>query len=134
MQTRELKQRPVFSCAAVALVKEGEKILFLERINAAKQLELVLPGCELEPGADPVGSLTAAVRMQTGIDGQVMGVARDERVNVGSRKNRKMVPLLVFKVVAKSNRVVLGAGFAGFKWLFPIEARKKKLAKNAAWV
>ena len=134
MQTREFKTRPVYSGAAVALVKDGEKILFLERIKAAGQLELVLPGCELEPRADPVASLVGAVRQQTGIDGQVMGVAREERVNVGSRKNRKMVPLLVFKVVAKSNRVSLGSGFAGFKWLFPIEARKRKLAKNALWV
>ncbi|MFA6048786.1 MAG: hypothetical protein WC792_02460 [Candidatus Micrarchaeia archaeon] len=133
----KLNDAPVASSVAVAIFTGGNRLLFLEKKagNPAKPAELWLPGCIVSGGENPVAALGSAVRSQTGIDAQIGGVLCEARYNAGSRKNKRLVPLLAFHAAAKSLKAVPSAGFSGSAWIaIDAIAKQKNLGKNALWL
>ncbi len=54
--------------------------------------------------------------------------------NVGSRKRKRWIPVLGFKVSAKNAQAKPSAAFTGFCWLSLDEAKKKKLLRTSEWL
>lgn len=78
--------------------------------------------------------LAAEFRRQTGIDAQVHEVLFERRHNAGTRKRKVFVPVLVFKVTAKSPNCKPSAEFSGYKWLERAGLTGYRRAKNCLWL
>lgn len=111
-----------------ALLEDGGRVLFLER-EFGDTVKYSLPCVLVEESEDPVKALAGAVAVQVGIDCQVGRVAFTGRYNVGSRRRRQFVGVLVFECKAKnySSRVKT-------KWVRLDEAPKLQLARECEWL
>ncbi|MFA5929856.1 MAG: hypothetical protein WC861_03150 [Candidatus Micrarchaeia archaeon] len=132
MKRQPLLQLP--SGLAAGLLEDGERALFLVRKNVLGEELLEVPCAELMAGENPVATLVAAFRAQAGIDAEVHEILFQRTHNVGTRKRRVKVPVLVFKVTAKSHAVRPAAGFSGYKWLSPKDMGGKKLSRKSEWL
>ena len=122
------------SALAAGLLEDGARALFLVRRNVLGEEIFEIPCVEVMAGENPVATLVAAFRQQTGIDAEVHGILFQRRHNAGTRKRRAMVPALVFKLTAKSHAVTPSQGFCGYKWLAPADMGGKKLSKKSEWL
>jgi hypothetical protein len=129
-------KRPSLQPAALVcgILTDGERALFLIQKNSLGEESLELPHAFIFAGENPVSSLTSAFLLQTGIDGQVHEIIMQGKFNSGSRKRKRLIPALGFRVSAKSHSAKLLPAFFGYKWLLREEAVKKKLAKTAEWL
>jgi hypothetical protein len=125
---------PEFVMLACGMVEDGNRILFLTRKNRIGTEYFELPYALLVRGDNPVAVLTKAFLLQTGIDAQVHEIIYQAKHNIGSRKRKKFIPAVAFKVTSKSNRVSLSKEFSGFKWVPRDEVGKLKLARQAEWL
>jgi len=119
---------------AVGLLEDNNRALFLCRKNSLGIETIELPCILLQKRENPVAMLTAEFRRQTGIDAQVHEVLFERRANVGSRKRKAFVPVLVFKITARNAAARPAGEFSGYKWLEKKDLAGKKLAKNALWL
>lgn len=119
---------------AVGLLEDGNRALFLCRINTIGQETIELPCVLLQKGGNPVAVLSAEFRRQTGIDAQVHDVLFERRHNIGSRKRKMFVPVLVFKVTAKNATARVASEFSGFKWIAQPVLGKYKAGRNCLWL
>ncbi|MBD3398394.1 hypothetical protein GF412_04185 [Candidatus Micrarchaeota archaeon] len=122
---------------ACGMLEDGGRVLFLVGKERYGKKRLALPFVEIWGRGDPVSELGAAFEEQTGIDGQVHEVVFEGRYNAGSRKYKKWIPLLVFRVSAKRMRCRPSSEFAGFKWVSlkgALEKEKKKELFLEKWV
>lgn len=131
---RKHAQPELPSCLAAGLLVDGNRALFLVRVNEKGEELLEIPCALLMKGENPVAALASAFRAQTGIDAQVHEVLFEKRHNVGSRKRRALVPALVFKITAKSHAVKCAPEFSGYKWLEQKELLGKKLSRKTEWM
>ena len=122
------------SALAAGLLEDGQRALFLLRTDRLGIETLELPCILLQKGENPVASLTSEFRRQTGIDAQVHEVLFERRHNAGTRKRKVFVPVLVFKVTAKSPSCHPAAEFSGYRWLERSDLKKFRLAKNCLWL
>jgi hypothetical protein len=122
------------SALACGLLEDGERALFLVRIDEKGQERLEMPCVEVMQGENPVAALATAFRAQTGIDAQVHGIKFERRHNAGTRKRRALVPALVFELSAKSHAVKVAPEFSGYRWLEQKDLMGRKLAKKAEWL
>lgn len=83
---------------------------------------------------DTISQLTEAFKNQTGIDGEVDEVVIETKYNAGSRRRKKFIPCLVFRISAKNRTAKPSSEFSGFKWLSLDNAKKEKLARTAEWI
>ena len=125
---------PVPVAIAAGLLEDGERALFLARKNVLGEELLEIPCVELMAGVNPVAALAAALRAQAGIDAEVHDILFQRRHNAGTRKRRAIVPVLVFKVTAKSHAVRPAPEFCGYKWLSPSDMAGKKLSRKSEWL
>ena len=125
---------PAPAALAVGLLEDNNRGLFLCRKNTLGQETIELPCILLQKGENPVASLTSEFRRQTGIDAQVHEVLFERRHNAGTRKRKVFVPVLVFKVTAKSPSCHPAAEFSGYRWLERSDLKKFRLAKNCLWL
>jgi len=125
---------PAPSALAVGMLEDGNRALFLCRVNTLGQETLELPCILLQKGENPVATVGAEFRRQTGIDAQVHEILFERRHNVGSKKRRVFVPVLVFKITAKGTSVRAAPEFSGYRWLERGDLAGKKLARNATWL
>jgi len=119
---------------AVGLLEDNNRALFLCRVNAIGQETIELPCILLQKGENPVAVLTAEFRRQTGIDAQVHEVQFERRHNIGSRKRKVFVPVLVFKVTARNATAKPASEFSGFRWIAQPDLDKYKLGRNCLWL
>ena len=122
------------SALAAGLLEDGERALFLVRKGVLGEELLEVPCVELAAGENPVAALVAAFRAQAGIDAEVHEILFQRKHNAGTRKRRAVIPVLVFKLTAKSHAVRAAPGFAGYKWLSPSDMGGKKLSKKSEWL
>ena len=131
---RKHAQPAMPSALAAGLLEDGERALFLVRKNALGEEMLEIPCVEVMAGENPVAALYAAFRAQTGMDAEVHEILFQRRHNAGTRKRRAFVPVLVFKLTAKSHAVRVAPEFCGYKWLPPKGILGKKLSKKTEWL
>lgn len=125
---RKLVEYPkAFACA---MLKDGGRVLFLVGKEKYGRKRLVLPNVEIRGRRDPVAEIGKAFFEQAGIDGQVHEVIFEGRYNAGSRKYKKWIPLLVFKVSAKRMQAKPSSAFSGFRWLGIKDALGKERKKE----
>ncbi len=118
---------------ACALLEDNGRVLFLLQKDRQGTERLTLPYA-LIGNEDPVAVLAELFLKQAGIDGQIHGVAMESGWNAGSRKKKRWIPCLAFKVTAKSARCVPGKGFSGFRWLSLEDAKAWKLDRKLEWI
>jgi hypothetical protein len=111
-----------------------------------------LPCVLVMPGENPVQRLTESFLMQTGIDAQVHETMRQASINVGTRKRRQIIPVLVFRLTSKrmSAKIAIvgppgrrcpdgsqepsrGAGWNGFVWMSIRQAVGEKFTRRGQW-
>lgn len=119
---------------AVGLLEDGNRALFLCRKNNLGVETIELPCVLLQKGENPVAALTVEFRRQTGIDAQVHEVRFERRHNIGSKKRKVFVPVLVFKVTAKNASVRAAPEFSDYRWIAQPDLGKYKLGRNAYWL
>ena len=122
------------SALAAGLLEDGERALFLVRKGVLGEDLLEIPCVDVMGGENPVAALVEAFRQQAGIDAEVHDILFQRRRNVGTRKRRAFIPVLVFKVTAKSHAVKPAGGFVGYKWLAPADMGGKKLSRKSEWL
>jgi hypothetical protein len=131
---RKLQQSPEVSALACGLLQDGERALFLCRKSHLGIETVELPCVQVFRGENPVGKLVEEFRRQTGIDAQAHEIAFEKRHNAGSRKRRRTVPALAFKMSAKNSSAKPAPEFSGYRWLSPADLSKFRLARNAEWL
>ncbi|VVB98103.1 Uncharacterised protein [uncultured archaeon] len=123
---------PKPSVLAAGALEDNGRFLFIKRKNG--EMETVeLPYAIIPQGSNPVAALTEVFLAQLGIDAQVHETIYETRHNAGSRKNKRWVPALVFRITAKSAFAKPAAGL-GYVWLSLDDARGKRLARNSEWM
>ncbi|MCX6772451.1 MAG: NUDIX hydrolase, partial [Candidatus Micrarchaeota archaeon] len=108
--------------------------LFLCRKSPLGTETIELPCVLLQKGENPVATLTSEFKRQTGIDAQVHEVRFERRHNIGSRKRKLLVPVLVFKITARNASAKPSGEFSGFRWIAQPDLGKYKLCRNALWL
>jgi hypothetical protein len=129
-----MKQVSEVSALLCGILEDNGRILFLVRKDERGREMLELPHALVKAGENEVLALTAAMREQAGIDAQVHEVIKQGKHNAGSRKKKRWVPALGFRATAKSAKVSLGKGFAGFRWIALREIGNVKLGRNSEWL
>ncbi|MGV8176229.1 MAG: hypothetical protein ACP5NX_00305 [Candidatus Bilamarchaeaceae archaeon] len=128
----KMKREP--AALACGLLKDGGRILFMLKRDAQGRGSVELPCVEIFGKEDPVLKLSVEFRRQTGIDAQVHEIIQEGRHNSGSRKRKKWVPALGFRMSAKEARAKPSSEFAGFAWLPMNEAEKIRASRNCEWL
>lgn len=133
MREKKILAAPEYSALACALIEDGGRVLFLKRGEGEREV-LELPCVLVEKGRNPVSELKEAVLAQAGIDAQVHEPILEGRHNVGSRKRKRWVPALGFRISAKNMSAKVGTGFSGVKWISIEDAKKERLGRKAEWL
>ena len=131
---RGIAPPPAPVALAVGLLEDSNRALFLFRKNTLGIETIELPCILLQKGENPVAALTSEFKRQTGIDAQVHEVLFERRHNIGSRKRKVFVPVLVFKITARNATAKPASEFSGYKWLEKKDLAGKKLARNTLWL
>ncbi len=131
---RKQIQPPSPSALACGLLEDGERALFLCRKNKDGVETVELPCCLLFKGENQVARIVEEFRRQTGIDAQAHEVLFERRYNAGTRKRKLFIPVLVFKLTAKSHAAKPAAEFTGYKWLTSDGLAGQKRARNLLWL
>ncbi|MFA6907266.1 MAG: NUDIX domain-containing protein [Candidatus Micrarchaeia archaeon] len=132
-----MKRQPLLQAPtgmAAGLLEDGERALFLVRKSVLGEELFEVPCAELMAGENPVAAVAAAFRQQAGIDAEVHDILFQKKHNAGTRKRRAIIPVLVFKVTAKSHAVRAAPGFSGYRWLAPKDMAGKKLSRKSEWL
>lgn len=124
---------PEYAALACAIIEDGGRVLFLKRIEGEREL-LELPCVLVEKGRNPVAELKEAVIRKTAIDAHVHEPVLEGKYNAGSRKKKKWIPALGFRVSAKNMSARVSPEFAGVKWISLEEAKKERLGRKAEWL
>ena len=119
---------------ACGLLEDNGRIFFLKATDLQGVERIGLPCVFLQKGQDPVKKLAEVFLDQTGIEGHVQEVLFNTIYNAGSRRKKKTIPCLVFRVTAKVRQATLKSGFSGCVWLKLSDAREKKLFKTSEWL
>jgi hypothetical protein len=131
---KKLRERPdVPKALACGMLEDEGRILFLKYKDRHGIERLELPSVVSYSG-DVISQLAEAFREQTGIDGEVGEAITETRHNAGSRRRRRWIPCLAFRITAKSMRARPSAKFSGFRWLSIEDAKREKLGRNTEWI
>ncbi len=132
--SRPVQQRAIPVALACGILQDGERVLFLKQKDRQGVERIGFPFVMLFASQDPVKKMTEFFLQQTGIDGHVQDVRFQARHNVGSRKNKRLIPVLGFRVDAKDRRAKPAAGYSGYAWLTLDDACKQKLDRTSEWL
>ena len=125
---------PLPKALACGMLEDEGRVLFLIRKDDRGIERIEMPCVLVFSGRNPVAELSSEFIRQTGIDEQIHDILFESKYNVGSRKRKQWIPVLVFKVTAKSMRANPAPEFSGFKWLKIEDAKKLKLSRNSEWM
>lgn len=127
-----LRAIPKPSVLVAGALEDKGRFIFIKR--KATETEMIeLPHAIIPQGSDPVSALAEIFLSQLGIDAQIHEVIHETRHNAGSRKNKRWITVLVFRITAK-NAFAKPAPGIGFAWLSLEDAGKKRLSRNAEWL
>jgi len=129
-----LQMAPQIAALVCGVLEDNGRVLFLKRKDITGRESIELPCVLIMKGENPVAALTSAFRTRTGIDGQVHDVLFERQHNIGSRKRKKFVPVLCFRVTAKNMSARPPSEFTGFAWKTFDDARKEKKNRNSEWL
>lgn len=116
----------------VGALNDNGRHLFITRTFGDSEI-LSLPSITILQGSDPISALSDLFQKQFGIDAQVHEVIYQTSHNSGSRKKKRWIPVLVFRITTKSAFAKPAPG-TGFIWLSLEDARKRKLARESEWM
>ena len=119
---------------ACGLLEDNGRALFLCRKSPLGIETVEIPCLLLQKGENPVAVLSSEFRRQTGIDAQVHEVLFEKRHNAGPKKRKLWIPVLVFKVTAKSASAKPAPEFSGYRWISAEDLMKHRLAKMSQWL
>ncbi len=129
-----MQQRAIPTALACGILQDGERILFLKQKDRQGVERIGLPFVMLFSGPAPVKKMTEFFLQQTGIDGHVQDVRFQAKHNIASRKNKRFIPVLGFRVDAKDRRARPAAEYSGYVWLTLEDARRQKLDRTSEWL
>lgn len=132
-RARRPKERILPKALVCGMLEDRGRVLFLKRKDRQGTERLEMP-CLLLYAGDPVSQLTEAFREQTGIDGEVGEVVIETRYNAASRRRKRFIPCLVFRIRAKGMKANPAPQFSGYRWLSLEDAKEEKLSRNARWI
>ncbi len=124
---------PEYAALACAIVEDGGRVLFLKKVEGEREL-LELPCVLVEKGRNPVAELKEWVLRRTAIDAQVGEPVMGGKHNAGSRKKKKWIPAIGFRVSAKNLSARVSPEFSGVKWISLEEAKKERLGRKSEWI
>ncbi len=127
-----MRAMPKPSVLVAGALEDNGRFLFVKRKSRETEA-LELPHIVMNQGSDPSSALSELFLSQLGIDAQVHEPIYETRHNSGSRKNKRFIPVLVFRITAKK-AFAKPSGELGYAWFALEDARKKKLSRNAEWV
>jgi len=125
---------PLPKALACGMLEDGGRLLFLIRKDDRGIERFEMPCVLVFSGRNPLAELSGEFTRQTGIDAQIHDILFESKFNVGSRKRKQWIPVLVFKITAKSMRANPATEFSGFKWLKVEDAKKLRLTRHAEWM
>lgn len=128
----KMRTMPKPSVLVAGALEDSGRFLFIKK-TAGEVETFELPCAIIPQGANPVPALTEIFSSQLGIDAQVHECIHERRHNAGSRKNKRYIPALVFRITTK-NASARPAGGLGYAWLSLDDARKKRLSRNCEWL
>ncbi len=131
--SRKLRERTHPKAVVCGMLEDNGRFFFLKQTGKDGLERFEVPHVLIYSG-DPISQLTEEFKKQTGIDSQVKEIIFETKINTGSRKNKFLVPCLVFKITAKNKTAKPDSHFSGFKWLSLIDAKKQRLHKNSLWI
>lgn len=131
---RQRRNAPIPKAIACGMLEDRGRIFFLLRIDEHGGERLEIPCVFAYTSTDPISQLAETFKKQTGIDAEVCEIRFETRYNAGTRRNRKFIPCLVFRMRSKSAKATPAAEFSGFKWLSLDNAKKQKLGKITEWL
>ena len=126
--------QPIPTAMACGMLSDGDKVLFLKRRDAQGVERLSLPYVFIFGKENPVSKLAESFLEQTGIDGHVQDVILQSTQNTGSRKKKRFIPVLGFRVTAKNTQAKPSAVFSGYTWTALESAAGQKLERNTEWI
>jgi len=133
MKEKKMVKAPEYAALACAVIEDGGRVLFLKRMEGEREL-LELPCVLVEKGRNPVAELKEWVMLKTSIDAQVHEPMMEGKHNAGSRKKKKWIPALGFRINAKNMSARVSPEFSGVKWISLEEAKKERLGRKAEWI
>lgn len=131
--SRKFRERKFPKAVVCGMLEDNGRIFFLKQKGSDGNERFEVPHVLIYSG-DPVSQLSEEFKKQTGIDSQVEDIILETKVNAGSRKNKFLIPCLIFRILAKNKTAKLDPRFSGFKWFSPVDAKKQRLHKNSLWV
>ena len=131
---RKLTSAPEPVALVCGILEDCGRVLFLKRQHSLGGDALELPSLLITKADNPATSLASAFREKTGIDGQVHEVLFESKYNVGSRKRKKTIPVLCFRISAKNTSARHGNGFTGYAWVSLEDARRMRRSRNTEWL
>ncbi|MCL6089223.1 MAG: hypothetical protein M1530_03625 [Candidatus Marsarchaeota archaeon] len=134
MAGRTIRAPPKLSALACALFEDNGRYFFLEKIDERGRKQIELPSVLVNEGDDPVSSLSSYLRSSLSLDSQIHLISLRGKFNAGSRKRRRMIPVLAFRCSAKRMQPKLPAAYSGFRWLAAEDSLKEKLGRNSEWL
>jgi len=132
MRQKNFGKKP--SALVAGMLLDGERALFLVRKNSLGAETLELPCIFIYGGENPASAIVLEFARQTGIDAQAHEVMMNARHNVGTRKKKLFIPVLVFRIGAKKTNAKPSSEFSGYRWLEEKEMDARKLAKKCEWL
>jgi len=133
MREKKMVKAPEYAALACAIIEDGGRVLFLKRMEGEREL-LELPCVLVEKGRNPVAELKEWVMLKTSIDAQVQEPKMEGKFNAGSRKKKKWIPAIGFRVSAKNLSARVSGEYSGVKWISIDEAKKERLGRKAEWI
>jgi len=133
MREKKLAKAPEYAALACAIIEDGGRVLFLKKMEKERE-SIELPCVLVEKGRNPVSELKEWVIRKTAIDAQVHEPVLEGKFNAGSRKKKKWVPALGFRISAKNMSARVSPEFSGVRWISLEEAKKERLGRKAEWI
>ncbi|VVB52551.1 Uncharacterised protein [uncultured archaeon] len=119
---------------ACGFLEDGGRILTLTRRSASGGEYFEVPCALLYSGDDPVAALVDVFRKSACIDAEVHEVLFQRQHNCGSRKRKKWISALVFKVTAKERVAKPAVPYVGFKWIPLKDVGKYRFSRDSEWM
>ncbi|MFH1520307.1 MAG: NUDIX hydrolase [Candidatus Micrarchaeota archaeon] len=132
MRRKPEKLKP--TALACGMLEDNGRVLFLVKKDERGIECLEMPCVLVYSGGNPLSEITEEFKRQTGIDGQVHESIKEGKQNVGSRRKKHWITVLVFRITAKNRTAKPSNEFSGFKWLDFDNAKNQRLSRKLEWI
>lgn len=116
------------------MLLDANRALFLAKKDEKGNETIELPCVPIYAGENPAAAAVGALKEQAGIDAQAHEIIMRGKHNVGSRKRKEIVPVLVFRMGAKNVPAKVSSAFCGYRWLEEKQAATRKFSRKCEWL